>query len=64
MNDLSIGECLREAGGLRVKDIQNGKKISNGSAGYNHSEVSAPPVYLGGNEAQKIPSKGDSWKTN
>ncbi|WMV41987.1 hypothetical protein MTR67_035372 [Solanum verrucosum] len=59
VNDLSIGECLREAGGLRAKDIQNCTKISNGSAGNNNSEVSTPPVYLGGNEAQKPPSKGD-----
>jgi len=44
VNDLSIGECLREAGGLRAKDIQNCTKISNGSAGNNNSEVSTPPV--------------------
>ncbi|KAL3326569.1 hypothetical protein AABB24_037308 [Solanum stoloniferum] len=59
VNDLSIGECLREAGGLRAKHIQNCTKISNSSAVNNNSEVSTPPVYLGGNEAQKPPSKGD-----
>ncbi|XP_059274839.1 ankyrin repeat-containing protein BDA1-like [Lycium ferocissimum] len=64
MTDLSIGECLREAGGLRSKDIsvaiiQNSTKISNGSGANNHSPVSSTPAYLGENQAQKPPSKGD-----
>lgn len=61
VNDLSIGECLREAGGLRAKDmsmsiIQHSTKIPSDSGGNNHSPVSSAPVYLGGNQA---PSKGD-----
>lgn len=65
MNDLSIGECLREAGGLRAKDIsvsiiQNTTKIPNhDSSGNNHSPVSLAPAYLGGDQAEKPPSKGD-----
>ncbi|KAK4372978.1 hypothetical protein RND71_008362 [Anisodus tanguticus] len=64
MNDLSIGECLREAGGLRSKDIpvsiiQNSTKIPNDSGGNNHSPVSSTPAYLGENQAEKPPSKGD-----
>ncbi|XP_060190224.1 ankyrin repeat-containing protein ITN1-like isoform X1 [Lycium barbarum] len=64
MNDLSIGECLREAGGLRAKDIsvsiiQNSTKISNDTGGNNHSQVSSTPAYLGENQAKKPPSKGD-----
>ncbi|MCD9643230.1 hypothetical protein HAX54_030490 [Datura stramonium] len=64
MNDLSIGECLREAGGLRAKDIsvsviQSSTKISNDSGGNNHSPVSSSPAYLGENQAQNPPSKGD-----
>ncbi|XP_055832499.1 ankyrin repeat-containing protein At5g02620-like [Solanum dulcamara] len=64
VNDLSMGECLREAGGLRAKDIsmsiiQHSTKIPNDSAGNNHSPVSSTPAYLGGNQAQKPPAKGD-----
>ncbi|KAF3628101.1 putative nuclear transcription factor Y subunit A-8-like isoform X1 [Capsicum annuum] len=64
MNDLSIGECLREAGGLRAKDIsasiiQSSIKIPKDSGGNNHSPVSSSPAYLGENQSKKPPSKGD-----
>lgn len=55
VNDLSIGECLREAGGLRAKDISM-SIIPNDSGGNNDPPVSSAPAYLGGNQA---PSKGD-----
>ncbi|XP_016484902.2 uncharacterized protein LOC107805383 [Nicotiana tabacum] len=60
MIDLQIGDSLREAGGLRAKDIQNDIKIPNKSAATPHSlPASTMPVYLGGNQAQNHPSKGD-----
>ncbi|XP_015083187.1 ankyrin repeat-containing protein At5g02620-like [Solanum pennellii] len=55
VNDLSIGECLGEAGGLRAKNIPM-SIIPNDSGGNNHPPVSSAPTYLGGNQA---PSKGD-----
>ncbi|CAN4116250.1 unnamed protein product [Withania somnifera] len=63
INDLSIGECLRDAGSLRAKDISlsiigNSTKIPDRSGGNNNSPVSNP-AYLGENQAEKPPSKGD-----
>ncbi|XP_009625621.1 ankyrin repeat-containing protein At5g02620-like [Nicotiana tomentosiformis] len=61
MIDLQIGDSLREAGGLRAKDIKNdSSKIPNKSAANPHSlPASTTPAYLGGNQAQSHPSKGD-----
>lgn len=64
MNDLSIGECLREAGSLRAKDIslsiiENSTKIPNDSGGNKNSLVSSSPAHLGENQAENPPSKGD-----
>ncbi|KAG5571531.1 hypothetical protein H5410_061297, partial [Solanum commersonii] len=50
MNDLSIGECLREAGGLRAKDIsksiQHSTKIPNDSGGNSHSPAPSKGNWL------------------
>ncbi|KAF3659558.1 putative 17.3 kDa class II heat shock protein-like [Capsicum annuum] len=48
MMDLSIGECLREAGGIRAKDI-----IPKDWC------VSSSPAYLGEDQSKNPPSQGD-----
>ncbi|OIT00258.1 PREDICTED: ankyrin repeat-containing protein ITN1-like [Nicotiana attenuata] len=63
--DRQIGDSIRDAGGLRAKDIivsniKNDIKIPNKSAANPHSlPASTTPAYLGGNQAQNHPSKGD-----